>query len=173
MHINVKSRMDLLGPDGLINKSCQTKGFPLSLGRGDWWWFNLKATTPEAFGIRTEGFFVLAQKELDSLTYQSLCLPDRMQQYGVAELKGYYYKDDGLLIWFVANVETFYYLNDQQVLDDPELQAWIKDITEVGFQGIKITGLPTLLCNRMDLIKFLTSIIFTCSAQHAAVNAGQ
>ncbi|XP_067879849.1 polyunsaturated fatty acid 5-lipoxygenase-like isoform X2 [Heterodontus francisci] len=121
---------------------------------------------------------LLTQNEFRAITYQSLCLPESLERRGVKELKGYYYKDDSLLIWsaihkFVTNIVMFYYENDQEVMDDAELQAWIKDLTEVGFQDLKNSGMPTSFTNRIDFCKFLTMVIFTCSAQHAAVNNGQ
>ncbi|XP_078389816.1 polyunsaturated fatty acid 5-lipoxygenase-like isoform X1 [Cetorhinus maximus] len=156
MHVNTNARKDLMSSDGIIAK---------------------------AFGIGAEGLLLLSQKEFQALTYQSLCLPERLEHHGVKGIKGYYYKDDGLLVWsaihrFVSNIVTFYYENDQQVKNDPELQAWIQDLTAVGLQDLKnsdayLSGFPTSLSTRVELCKFLTMVIFTCSAQHAAVNNGQ
>ncbi|XP_067879980.1 polyunsaturated fatty acid 5-lipoxygenase-like isoform X3 [Heterodontus francisci] len=151
MQINLQSRLSLIGRDGAFSK---------------------------AFSIGAEGQLVLFSNEFQAMTYQSLCLPENLENRGVKELKDYYYKDDGLLIWsaihkFVTKIVMFYYDNDQQVTDDPELQAWIKDVTEVGFQDLKNSGIPTSFCKRMELCKFLTMMIFTCSAQHAVVNSGQ
>ncbi|XP_067828237.1 polyunsaturated fatty acid 5-lipoxygenase-like isoform X2 [Heptranchias perlo] len=132
----------------------------------------------KAFGVGVEGYTLLTQREFLAITYQSLCLPESLELRGVEELKGYYYKDDSLQIWsaihkFVTKIVRFYYENDQQVKDDPELQAWIKDLTGIGFQDLKNSGIPTSFSNRNELCKFLTMVIFTCSAQHAAVNNGQ
>uniref|UniRef100_UPI00398F45CA polyunsaturated fatty acid 5-lipoxygenase-like n=1 Tax=Pristiophorus japonicus TaxID=55135 RepID=UPI00398F45CA len=134
--------------------------------------------TDNMFAVGPKGHLLLSQREFLAITYQSLCLPDNLQQRGVQELKGYYYKDDGLQIWsaihkFVTDIVRLYYQTDQEVKDDPELQAWIKDLIEVGLQDLKNTGMPTSLSTRFELSKFLTMVIFTCSSQHAAVNNGQ
>ncbi|XP_067828049.1 polyunsaturated fatty acid 5-lipoxygenase-like [Heptranchias perlo] len=151
LEINTRGRKELISENGVMNK---------------------------AFGVGVEGHILLNQREFLAITYQSLCLPESLELRGVEELKGYYYKDDGLQIWsaihkFVNKIVRFYYENDQQVKDDPELLAWIKDLTGIGFQDLKNSGIPTSFSNRNELCKFLTMVIFTCSAQHAAVNNGQ
>ncbi|XP_038642656.1 polyunsaturated fatty acid 5-lipoxygenase-like [Scyliorhinus canicula] len=115
---------------------------------------------------------------LFSLTYQSLCLPDDLEHRGVTHLKGYFYKDDGLSIWsaildFVTKIVKHHYQEDEWVEDDTEVQAWINDINQVGFEGTKNSGFPTSFQTKDELCKFLTMIIFNCSAQHAALNNGQ
>ncbi|XP_072349503.1 polyunsaturated fatty acid 5-lipoxygenase-like [Scyliorhinus torazame] len=151
MHTNTNARLSLMNPTGVI---------------------------PRAFGIGVEGTCTLFQKEFLAMTYQSLCLPGHLEHLGVKDLKGYYYKDDGLLVWaaihsFVSSIVTFYYGNDQEVTKDPELQAWIRDITEVGLYNVKNSGFPTSLNTRMELCTFVTMVIFTCSARHAAINNAQ
>ncbi|XP_067827936.1 polyunsaturated fatty acid 5-lipoxygenase-like isoform X2 [Heptranchias perlo] len=151
IQINTRSRFNLLAKDGIISNT---------------------------FAVGAKGHILLSQKEFLALTYQLLCLPENLEQRGLQELKGCYYKDDGLQIWsaihkFVTKIVRFYYENDQQVKDDPELQAWIKDLTGIGFQDLKNSGIPISFHTRMELCKFLTMVIFTCSAQHAAVNNGQ
>ncbi|XP_038630648.1 polyunsaturated fatty acid 5-lipoxygenase-like [Scyliorhinus canicula] len=131
-----------------------------------------------ALGIGVQGHISLSQEEFLAITYRSLCLQESLEDRGLGDLKGYYYKEDGLQIWsaihkFVIKVVSFYYERDQEVMDDPELQAWITDLTEVGFQDLKNSGMPTSFRTRAELCKFLTMVIFTCSAQHAAMNNGQ
>ncbi|XP_062904915.1 polyunsaturated fatty acid 5-lipoxygenase-like [Mobula hypostoma] len=151
MHVNTQARQDLIGEGGIMSK---------------------------LLAIGTKGRLLLSQREFLAITYQSLCLPDALELRGVADLEGYYYKDDGLRIWsailrFVDKVVTFYYHDDEEVKGDPELQAWITDITEVGLQDLKDSGIPTEFCSRSELSKFLTMVIFTCTVQHAAVNNPQ
>lgn len=74
---------------------------------------------------------------------------------------------------FVKDILSHYYNNDSDVQNDPELQMWIKEIFEHGFLSRSSSGIPQKFATVEELIKFVTMVIFTCSAQHAAVNSGQ
>ncbi|XP_042559402.1 polyunsaturated fatty acid lipoxygenase ALOX15B-like [Clupea harengus] len=113
-----------------------------------------------------------------SLTYSSLCLPDNISERGLDEVPHYYYRDDGMKMWNVINkyvegVLQHYYKSDDDVKKDTELQSWISEIFTKGFQERKSTGIPESFQAVRDLIKFVTMMIFTVSAQHGALNNGQ
>ncbi|MEQ2274034.1 hypothetical protein XENORESO_012798, partial [Xenotaenia resolanae] len=74
---------------------------------------------------------------------------------------------------FVKGILKYYYKTDCDVENDPELQKWIGDIFEHGFLSKSSTGIPQKFTTVDELIKFVTMVIFTASAQHAAVNSGQ
>ncbi len=99
-------------------------------------------------------------------------------------LPDYPYRDDALLIWtaiqnWVSQYLKLFYTSDQAVQDDPELQGWLTElVAETGGQMVGIGEVsaddpsPRIRTLRY-LIDAVTLIIFTCSAQHAAVNFPQ
>uniref|UniRef100_A0A8C9EIG7 Arachidonate 5-lipoxygenase n=1 Tax=Pavo cristatus TaxID=9049 RepID=A0A8C9EIG7_PAVCR len=74
---------------------------------------------------------------------------------------------------FAEDVIQIYYESDEVVCEDVELQAFVKDIYMYGMRGVKASGFPKVIKTREKLAEYLTVIIFTASAQHAAVNFGQ
>uniref|UniRef100_A0A452S0Z0 Arachidonate 5-lipoxygenase n=1 Tax=Ursus americanus TaxID=9643 RepID=A0A452S0Z0_URSAM len=74
---------------------------------------------------------------------------------------------------FTAEVVGIYYQSDQVVEEDQELQDFVKDVYVYGMRGKKASGFPKSIKTREKLSEYLTVVIFTASAQHAAVNFGQ
>ncbi|KAL6469609.1 hypothetical protein MHYP_G00207280 [Metynnis hypsauchen] len=118
-------------------------------------------------------------KSFLTLTFSSLCLPDNIKERGLEKIPNYYYyRDDGLKLWniiqkFVNGMLKCYYKTDDDVKEDPELQSWIREIFEYGFLKKESSGIPSSFSKVEEVIKFVTMVIFTVSAQHAAVNNGQ
>ncbi|KAL6469610.1 hypothetical protein MHYP_G00207290 [Metynnis hypsauchen] len=115
---------------------------------------------------------------ISTLTYSSLCLPDNIKERGLEKIPNYYYRDDGLKLWdiinqFVNGTLKCYYKTDDDVKEDPELQNWIREIFEYGFLKKESSGIPSSFSKVEEVIKFVTMVIFTVSAQHAVVNNGQ
>ncbi|XP_037348778.1 polyunsaturated fatty acid lipoxygenase ALOX15B-like isoform X2 [Talpa occidentalis] len=84
-------------------------------------------------GLGIGGFSELIKRNMEQLTYSSLCLPEDIRARGVEDIPGYFYRDDGIQIW----------------------------------------GLPSSLETQEALVKYVTMVIFNCSAKHSAVSAGQ
>ncbi|XP_055262435.1 hydroperoxide isomerase ALOXE3 isoform X4 [Moschus berezovskii] len=151
LQVNTIARATLLNPEGLVDKVT-------SIGR--------------------QGLLYLMSTGLAHFTYTNFCLPDSLRTRGVLDIPNYHYRDDGLKIWaaiesFVSEIVGYYYTSDASVQQDSELQAWVGEIFAQAFLGRESSGFPRQLCTQGELVKFLTAIIFNCSAQHAAVNSGQ
>ncbi|XP_037620543.1 hydroperoxide isomerase ALOXE3-like [Sebastes umbrosus] len=151
LHINYLARNKLISEEGIIEQ--------IAAAGGDAMKEFLKRSTA-------------------SLTYSSLCIPEDIAERGLKDVPNFYYRDDGLKLWdiihrFVQGMLSFHYKNDARVQKDKSLQKWISDIFEHGFLSQVGTGIPKRFTTVDELVKFVTMVIFTCSAQHSAVNAGQ
>ncbi|XP_067302269.1 hydroperoxide isomerase ALOXE3-like [Pseudorasbora parva] len=129
-------------------------------------------------GIGGESLDNLLKRATASLTYSSLCLPDNISERGLEKVPNYSYREDGMKMWniinkFVAALLSHYYQHDAHVQKDTELQRWISEIFTNGFLERDRSGIPSSFQTLEELIKFVTMVIFTASAQHAAVNNGQ
>uniref|UniRef100_A0A8C6S1B5 Arachidonate 5-lipoxygenase a n=1 Tax=Neogobius melanostomus TaxID=47308 RepID=A0A8C6S1B5_9GOBI len=127
------------------------------------------------------GHVQLVQKAVRTLTYRSMCFPDMIKSRDMdnkEEVPTYFYRDDGYLVWeatmsFVSDVVHIYYKDDEAVQEDVEIQAFVKDVCSFGMQDFDHCEFPKSLKTREELSEYLTVVVFTASAQHAAVNFGQ
>ncbi|XP_034532020.1 arachidonate 12-lipoxygenase, 12S-type [Notolabrus celidotus] len=151
LEINCRGRTQLISADGIFKRVVSTGG---------------------------DGLMVLAQREYKVLTYRSLQPQCDFADRGVTHLDKYHYREHTLLLWdalhrFISGVVHLYYHSDQDVQEDLELQAWIRDITQEGFTDLPHFGLSSKLSSREELCTLLSVIIHTSTAQHAATNNGQ
>ncbi|KAJ1697362.1 hypothetical protein LUZ63_005874 [Rhynchospora breviuscula] len=117
-------------------------------------------------------------------------LPDDLLKRGVAVkdqscdhnlqllIEDYPYAVDGLAIWsaiesWVNDYCSIYYPNDSLIQTDTELQAWWKEIRDVGHGDLKNEKWWPDMHKFEELTKTCTTIIWVASALHAAVNFGQ
>jgi arachidonate 15-lipoxygenase len=105
-------------------------------------------------------------------------LPRALHLRGVDDagaLPDFPYRDDALLLWdatraWVESYLRLYYASDAAVQADVELQKWVAEVGAADGGGLKGFGpVPTVAA----LVDTLTLVIFTASAQHAAVNFPQ
>ncbi|CAD7689795.1 unnamed protein product [Nyctereutes procyonoides] len=144
MEINTRARTQLISEGGIFDKVVSTGG---------------------------GGHVQLLRRAMAQLTYRSLCPPDDLADRGLLGIPSALYAQDALRLWgiiaqYVEGIVHLFYHQDDVVRGDSELQAWCREITEVG------------LCHaqervRKQLCHFLTMCIFTCTAQHGAINQGQ
>ncbi|XP_040856715.1 arachidonate 12-lipoxygenase, 12R-type [Ochotona curzoniae] len=125
-----------------------------------------------------EGFAEVMVRALSRITYDSLYLPNDFVERGVQDLPRYYYRDDSLAVWdalerYVTEIITYYYPCDAAVEGDSELQCWVQEIFKECLLGRESSGFPKCLRTVPELIRYVTIVIYTCSAKHAAVNTGQ
>ncbi|WP_298772800.1 lipoxygenase family protein [uncultured Shewanella sp.] len=117
-----------------------------------------------------------AVKSRLSFDFSGSYLPNELSRRGVFDpqiLPYFPYRDDGLKVWHAIaqwseNYVYLYYESDDEVITDNEIQAWHNEVHSLG----KIHNIPTLT-SRHILSEVLTMIIFTTSAQHAAINFPQ
>ncbi|XP_036404185.1 hydroperoxide isomerase ALOXE3-like [Megalops cyprinoides] len=151
LQINSMARLSLIGESGLITQFSATGG---------------------------EAVEMILKRATSSLTYSSLCLPDDIAARGLESVPNFYYRDDGITLWdiinrFVQGILRYYYHSDAEVQQDSELQSWIGEIFTHGFLEQSSSGIPHHFSTVEEVIKFITMVIFTVSAQHSAVNSGQ
>ncbi|OAY85603.1 putative linoleate 9S-lipoxygenase 5 [Ananas comosus] len=100
--------------------------------------------------------------------------PDKQQLL----IKDYPYAVDGLAIWhaietWVSDYCSIYYPSDAAVQADAELQAWWKEVREVGHGDKKDEPWWPEMQAVSELTHACTTVIWVASALHAAVNFGQ
>uniref|UniRef100_A0A3P8T0Z1 Lipoxygenase domain-containing protein n=1 Tax=Amphiprion percula TaxID=161767 RepID=A0A3P8T0Z1_AMPPE len=150
LQINLQARTSLLAADGVFDKA---------MGSG------LK-TLP-----------VLLSRASAKTTYRSLCIPDDLKDRGLDNLPQSYYTQDALKVWdalhsFVVSWVNVYDSRDDDIQLDSELQHWITDINTHGFTQLRFC-FPQSFNTKAEVSKFVTMIIFSCSALHSAVNFSQ
>jgi hypothetical protein len=113
--------------------------------------------------------------------FSQSALPARLEERGVNTLPDYYYREDALRVWsaiqsYVSKILTNHYSSSDLLQSDRELQKWLQDLTSP--EGAQVPGLMegateiTSLDSVETLIQIITTVIFTATAQHAAVNFG-
>ncbi|MBB1267867.1 lipoxygenase family protein [Shewanella sp. SR44-3] len=128
------------------------------------------------FGAQISATQKAAALDRLSLDFYAYMLPNDLAARGVADkdyLSDYPYRDDAQLVWdaiatWSKHYVEVYYQNDAAVVNDYELAKWVSAVATQG----AVTGFKAIE-SRPQLAEVLTMIIFTASAQHAAVNFPQ
>uniref|UniRef100_A0A8C9JSB5 Arachidonate 12-lipoxygenase, 12S type n=1 Tax=Panthera tigris altaica TaxID=74533 RepID=A0A8C9JSB5_PANTA len=151
LEINTRARSQLISEGGIFDKVRSTGG---------------------------GGHVHLLRRAMAQLTYRSLCPPDDLAARGLLGIPSALYAHDALRLWeiiarYVQGIVRLFYHRDDVVRGDPELQAWCREITEVGLCQAQDRGFPASFQSQSQLCHFLTMCVFTCTAQHGAINQGQ
>ncbi|XP_055971104.1 polyunsaturated fatty acid lipoxygenase ALOX12 [Sorex fumeus] len=151
MEINTRARTQLISDGGIFDKAISTGG---------------------------GGHVQLIRRAMAQLTYRSLCPPEDLADRGLLGIPSALYAQDALRLWetiarYVEGIVRLFYHGDDTVRGDSELQAWCREITEVGLCQAQDRGFPVSFQSRNQLCHFLTMCVFTCTAQHGAINQGQ
>ena len=159
--INAVARERLVSPGGLIDQHT-------AIGGND-----------------AKGIQKLAKRGYKEFSLLGLALPndlDKRQVRDDKKLPHFHYRDDGMLVWnaiekMVTGILRLFYKSDTDVAEDPELQAWVKDLHQEGFpvrDGKHYKEkMPQVIETLECLITICTTIIWVCTARHCAVNTGQ
>ncbi|KAI3448616.1 hypothetical protein Pfo_005281 [Paulownia fortunei] len=113
------------------------------------------------------------------LVKRGMAVEDSNSPHGLSLLiEDYPYAVDGLKIWsaiktWVEDYCNLYYVSDDVVQKDTELQSWWKELREEGHGDKKNEPWWPKMQTRKELIDSCTIIIWMASALHAAVNFGQ
>lgn len=119
----------------------------------------------------------VAVESLTGMTFDDAIVPRALAARGFGSDVPFTfpYRDDALAVWgaihdWVASYLALFYANDAAVQNDASLQAWA-DLVRSN-DGGRVPSFPPLQ-SIADLADALSAIIFTASAQHAAVNFPQ
>ncbi|WP_437595419.1 lipoxygenase family protein [Sorangium sp. So ce590] len=123
----------------------------------------------------------LAVDSVLSYSVNEQFLPAALARRGVDDpdaLPIYPYRDDAILLWgaihpWVSRYLAVYYTSDADVQGDYELQSWIAELSSPTGCALKDIGEDGAIRTVAYLADLLTHVIFTASAQHAAVNFPQ
>ena len=89
-------------------------------------------------------------------------------------VRNFFYRSDGFRLWniftrYVSSIVYRSYPSETSVLYDKQVQQFASSLANPNLGNIP--GFPSVILTRSDLVEILTTIIFTSSFQHQALNA--
>jgi arachidonate 15-lipoxygenase len=126
----------------------------------------------------SRGLIVKARQDF---VFADAMVPRALRLRGVDDagtLPDYPYRDDALLLWdairsWIDSYLRLYYAGDGSVVADVELQRWVGEASAADGGGLRGFGQDGRMPSLAALVDALTLVVFTASAQHAAVNFPQ
>ncbi|XP_050873919.1 linoleate 9S-lipoxygenase isoform X1 [Lathyrus oleraceus] len=162
MNINSLARSILVNAEGIIEST-----------------FLLGSYSIELSSVMYKDWVFTEQGLPHDLLKRGMAVEDPTSPQGLRLLiEDYPYAADGLEIWtaiktWVEEYVNFYYNSDATIVQDSELQAFWKELVEVGHGDLKNATWWFKMQTRAELIEACTILIWIASALHAAVNFGQ
>jgi len=167
LHISHPIRA-LLEPHFIYLLAINTRGFEKLVNKGGWF--------DRAVSVGVDGAYTAMKKSYAIWKFEDLNPHRFCEKRGVKDLEYYPYRDDACAVYdiiknFVSNIIKIYYKTPNDLKDDYELQNWAKALVEEA----KCDSLPGsgYIDNIETICEIVSSIIFNCSAQHAALNFSQ
>jgi len=148
--INHMARTKLISPDGVVSR---------------------------LLGGSIDAILGLFARGVQGRLFKDQLPPETFRRRGVDSdaLASYSYRDDALLHWeairaWVAGYLHCFYRSDAEVAADHEVAGWLTEVSDTG--GGRIRGVEPAR-SLAELVDVTALVIFTASAQHAAVNFPQ
>jgi len=163
MEINALAREALINAGGIIESSFTPGKHSIllsSIAYDQHWQFDLQALPKD-------------------LIHRGLAVEDPTAPHGLKlTIEDYPYANDGLALWdalktWFTEYIDHYYADSAAVQSDTELQAWWEEVVTVGHADKKDEPWWPVLKTKEDLVEVVTTIAWTTSGHHAAVNFGQ
>ena len=136
--------------------------------------------TTLAVGHGSNGVLELIGKAFKDFTYEDMNYVEDLKMRDVMDLPNFHHRDDCIKLWdaileYVTEMVDNYYKSDMDVIQDWELQFWVKDVFENGFgkmKGVKAPslGMPSGLGSKVALVDYLQKLIFTDTVRHTFIN---
>jgi hypothetical protein len=130
----------------------------------------------QLLGTKLSGSIEIMKRARQAWSFDQAGLMKDLQRRGLDNpadsIRDYPYRDDAILVCgaieaFVTEYVAIYYGDDGRVTGDWELQKWLQELRDK-----RVAGIPEVRSVEA-LVKFLTQLVFTGSAYHAAVNFTQ
>lgn len=130
----------------------------------------------KSMAAKHTGNINLVRMAWSSWKYEEHSLHADLEHRDVKDLPGYLYRDDATQVYqaiseYARGILGIWYERNEDVVDDSELQAWVREISNPREGGLR--GFPEQITTREQLFDIAANVIFRASAQHAAVNNGQ
>ncbi|KAL5708015.1 linoleate 13S-lipoxygenase [Ranunculus cassubicifolius] len=163
LEINALARESLINAGGIIETSFSPRRYSMELSSvayDKFWRFDMEALPAD-------------------LIRRGMAVEDPTAEHGLKlTIKDYPFANDGLVLWdaiksWVTDYVNRYYPDSTSIISDTELQVWWTEVRTKGHADKKDEPWWPVLNTAESLIQTLSTIIWTASGHHAAVNFGQ